>query len=271
VPKVANDDLTAKLTAKDAPAAETPTVQALDILRTVFPVISLSKADDGQLARADFFGTAFCVAPNVFMTAAHVVHAAEEHGTLGLAGPGTDVTGAAGAMGGRRVDHREIWDDRDVPVLYCNAPGTLLNRWMVHPVQVLEDLGAFGYPHAVTRSEAGEQFNVLFRAYKGYVITTRGFERLAARSRVYELSCPFPEGLSGAPVLYNKHGVLAVAGMVLGESTVEYGGVDHRVGIALMADEIVGLHSERLRGGLAQQLDWEAAFLAPSGVPPTDR
>jgi hypothetical protein len=48
----------------------------IDIMRTVFPVVALNRDDAGQAARPDFFGTAFAVAPGVFMTAAHVVRAA---------------------------------------------------------------------------------------------------------------------------------------------------------------------------------------------------
>jgi hypothetical protein len=57
----------------------------IDILRTVFPVVALEAP--GQMARMDFFGTAFAVAPGVFMTAAHVVESASEKGELALAGP----------------------------------------------------------------------------------------------------------------------------------------------------------------------------------------
>ena len=69
---------------------------------------------------------------------------------------------------------------------------------MADRVQVLTDLSAFGYPHAVTRANDTEHFKVVYRAYKGHVITTRGFWRLPAEPAVYEISCRFPEGLSGA-------------------------------------------------------------------------
>ena len=50
------------------------TAQFIDITRTVFPVIALERGgEDGQMARADFVGTAFAVGPGVFMTAAGVV------------------------------------------------------------------------------------------------------------------------------------------------------------------------------------------------------
>src|SRR6185369_8286483 len=118
-----------------------------------------------------FFGTAFAVAQGIFMTAAHVVEAARQHGQLSLAGP----TGEPAAMGGAKVDHFEVWPERDVALLFCNAPATVLDLWLTNRVQVLTDLSAFGFPHAITKSNNHEQFDVLFRAYKGYVITSRGF------------------------------------------------------------------------------------------------
>jgi hypothetical protein len=128
-------------------------------------------------------------------------------------------------------------------------------------VQVLTDLSAFGYPHAVTRSSAGDRLDVVFRAYKGYVITTRGFERLSGGPAVYEISCPFPEGMSGAPVLLPADDRLVVAGVVLGVETVTYGGVAQNVGIAMIADEILDLVSQHLGGCLPERLDFSAATI----------
>ena len=103
------------------------------------------------------------------------------------------------------VEHVEKYPERDIALLFCNVKTpTILKTWMVRRVQVLTDLSSFGYPHAVTLSETGDpRYEVLFRAYKGYVIVTRGFERLPGLPLVYEISHPFPEGLSGAPLLLN--------------------------------------------------------------------
>ena len=62
----------------------------INVLETVFPVLAVRPDAKGQAARPDFFGTAFAVGPGVFMTAAHVVVAAEEHGAVALAGPTGD-------------------------------------------------------------------------------------------------------------------------------------------------------------------------------------
>jgi len=120
----------------------------------------------------------------------------------------------------------------------------------------------------VTHSPAGDRLNVLFRAYKGHVITSRGFERLPGEPAVYEVSCPFPEGLSGAPVLLTVKDTIAVVAVVIGTDTVTYGGVDNSVGIALMVEEIVGLVSPRLGGPIATQLNLSGAVL---GIDPSSR
>jgi hypothetical protein len=82
-------------------------------------------------------------------------------------------------MGAARVNDLETWVDRDLALLFCNAQDvTVLNHWLIERVQVLTDLSSFGYPHAVTKSAGGDRLDVVFRAYKGHVITVRGFDRL---------------------------------------------------------------------------------------------
>jgi hypothetical protein len=108
--------------------------------------------------------------------------------------------------------------------------------------------GGVSYPHAVTRENETDHFEGLFRAYKGYVITIRGFQRLPGKPAVYEISCAFPQGMSGGPVLLGDGSQIAVAGLVLGVDTVQYAGIEHNVGIAMIADEVVTIRSKRLGG-----------------------
>lgn len=226
-------------------------VKFIDIMRTVFPVAALASAD-GEMARPDYFGTAFAIRPDLFVTAAHVVKAAVEAGALSIGGP----TSATGPMGAARVAHYELFAERDIALLFMNEslPVTVLPTWLAKRVQFMTDLGSFGYPHAVTHAPGGaERLDVVFRAYRGHVITIRGFERLADNPAIYEMSCPYPEGLSGAPVMLTVNDELAVAGVVLGSSTVTYGGVDERVGVAVVADELFGLRSDALRGTLGEK------------------
>lgn len=229
----------------------------IDIIRTVFPVVSMAPESD-QAARPDFFGSAFCVAPGIFMTAAHVIREAEAVGAVAVGGPVGD-----GLLGAARAKQTETWPDRDIGLIYCGVQDIPpLNIWMIHRVQLLTDLQAFGYPHAVTWSPAGDKLHVVFRGYKGYVITTRGFERLPGSPSVYEVSSPYPVGMSGAPVLFSKDDGIAVAGVVVGTDTVTYAGVPQNVGIAMTAEEIVGLRSDILGGPIAEMLGFAGAILS---------
>ena len=237
-------------------------VPFIDITRTVFPVVALEPDQAGEMARPDFFGTAFAVGPGVFMTAAHVATEALAHGELAVGGPSSE--DGHPLIGAARVDQVETWAERDVALLFCKVGGlTELKVWLTRSVQLLTDLGSFGYPHAVTSSASGDRLNVVFRGYKGYVITTRRWERLPGEPSVYEVSCPFPQGMSGAPVLLEQDNVLAVAGMVLGVDTVEYGGVLQSVGIVITAEEICGLQSQKLAGPIATRLGFMGGALLP--------
>jgi hypothetical protein len=73
--------------------------------------------------------------------------------------------------------------------------------------------------------------------------------------------------MPNAPVLLNMGDNLAVAGVVVGVDTVEYGGVPQNVGIAMIADEIAGLSSARLGGPIAARLDFNGAQLTVGPQP----
>jgi hypothetical protein len=231
----------------------------IDIAETVFPVVATLPGSVTQLARPDFFGTAFAVGRGVYMTAEHVLAAALKHGQLALEGPSGHPTMM---LKSTKVSDWESWPDRDVALLYCDSErGTLLDTWLAIRVQLLTDLSAFGYPHAVTRTNERDHFEVVFRGYKGHVIAIRGFDRLPGKPAVYEISCPYPEGLSGAPVLLQHRGAIAVAGVVVGSQTISYGGAEHSVGIAMIADEILELPSARLRNSIGMGLGLRGAEL----------
>ena len=104
----------------------------IDVLETVFPVLAVRPDAEGQVARPDFFGTAFAVGPGVFMTAARVVVAAREYGALAIGKTGGDGQPIRSVT----VEHVEAWPDRDIARLFCNNKvPTVLDTWMVKPVQ----------------------------------------------------------------------------------------------------------------------------------------
>jgi hypothetical protein len=91
----------------------------------------------------------------------------------------------------------------------------------------------------------------------GVPISDHGYRAIGRRTVHYEVSWPFPEGMSGTPVVLDHHNNVAVAGIVPGIDTVNYGGVAQSVGIVMTAHEIVTLHSESLVGAMAAKLGFE--------------
>jgi hypothetical protein len=65
--------------------------------------------------------------------------------------------------------------------------------------------------------------------------------------------------MSAAPVLLTVRDQLAVVGVVIGVDSVMYGAMEHRVGIAMVSDEILGLRSEKLGGVIPERLEFTAA------------
>ena len=83
----------------------------IDIMKTVLPVAA-RRSGSQELTRPDFFGTAFAVAPNIFITAAHVWHAAAADGEPCIAGGKPD-----GPLGAAFVDGHELYDDLDIAII----------------------------------------------------------------------------------------------------------------------------------------------------------
>jgi hypothetical protein len=222
----------------------------IDIQQTVFPVASM-RPGKKELTRGDFWGTAFAIRNDLFLTAAHVVQNAIAEGELWLGGPTTEGT----PMGFAPIAEHELFLDLDIALLRSDRPlaVTVLNEWLASRVQLLQDLSTFGYPHATTIELEEERIDVVFRGYKGHIVTTKGFRRLPGSPAVYELSCPFPIGLSGAPVLWPKDDHLLVAGVVIGTDNISYSGVAQTPGIAVVADEIARVHSSLLGGVLGDK------------------
>jgi hypothetical protein len=134
-------------------------------------------------------------------------------------------------------------------LLFVSADATILNTWLGNRLQVLGDVQSFGYPHAfvyLPDDPRHPRIEVVFRAYKGHIITIRGFERLPTKPAIYEISTPFPPGMSGAPVVHAKDDVLVVVGVVVGNPKIHYRGFAQRVGAALVSDEVLSLRIKKL-------------------------
>src|SRR5258707_554106 len=91
-----------------------------------------------DLSRGEFHGTAFCVAPNLFMTAAHVYEAAAAAGNV-----------AVGRLGPPRqqvqlVRDAEAYPDVDLAVLYCPNLAAEILPFNFSPLNYLTDVCAIG-------------------------------------------------------------------------------------------------------------------------------
>jgi len=226
--------------------------QRINVMKTVLPV-GARKPGTQELTRPDFFGTAFAVDRDVFITAAHVIKSALEDGEPVICGGASN-----GLIGGAFIDDYELLEDIDIAIVRTKTKPdvTILANWQADRVQVLTDLITFGYPYAVTLDHLNEhRYNAVFRAFKGSVVVVRAWDRIPnASPAIYEVSTQFPVGTSGAPILWGHDGKLVVVGVVLGTQTVTYDGVATHAGIGLIADQLLRRESRLLGGMFAEKL-----------------
>jgi hypothetical protein len=204
-----------------------------------------------ELAQPVIFGTAFCLGPGIFLTAGHVARSAQ----CGDGQPALVVLGEDEPVSVRRVQKVEVIDSHDVAVLACKIPAIANLNWQAEPLRLLSDVSAFGFPYALTVEEEPPLWRLSMRAFKGYVITRRRIWKLPSQPVGYEVSCPFPKGLSGAPLLRADPGIpgLVLVGMVIASGSVE---VDGEVTAFGEAVDILALQdvSSRIIGGTFAEL-----------------
>lgn len=241
----------------------------INVFETVFAVAAVKAAGTPELSRRDFFGTAFSIGPGLFLTAEHVIAGALSAGLPTLAygaGPGQPLRALS-------VRHADRWPGSDVALLHTDpavAPAHAVVDWAAQRIQVLEDLAAFGFPHAVSR-ETPDRLDVIFRAYKGGIVTTRRITDFSDKPFVYEVGTPFPLGMSGSPALWlAPGGRLILAGMVLCDAVVQYGfdhdRVEYRSGVVIATESMVGLYSEHLGkhlGEIVHAIRWAPSLTTP--------
>jgi hypothetical protein len=192
----------------------------VDLTSLVFPVVSV-KPQSHELVLPVIYGTAFCIGPGIFLTAGHVARSAQGGGE-----PGLVVLGENEPVSVRRVLDCEVIDSHDVAVLTCKMPAIANLNWQAEPLRLLSDVGAFGFPYALSVEEEPPLWRLSMRAFKGYVVTRRRIWKLPSQPVGYAVSCPFPKGLSGAPLLRADPGIpdLVLVGMVIASGSVEING-----------------------------------------------
>ena len=190
-----------------------------------------------------FYGTAFCLAPDLFLTARHVLEAARGDGEVVV------FRLTPGNYYGVAVQDSESWPNIDLALMYC--PGLVAEILPVHFTSLgfLDDVFAMGFAFGL------EPPKFHLRAFKGYVVNRRGFTDEPDAAPVYELSFLPPPGLSGAPLLTSAQGgTIAVVGMVLQHYTVEFQDRKMELGVALDIEELLTVDSRIIGGSLAERL-----------------
>jgi trypsin-like peptidase len=178
-----------------------------NIFRTVCAVARKRATPTASNVGHDICGTAFALAPRLFMTAAHVLDGPRAEFSLC-----TKMSEGSGLKAWPVVDW-ELLTDIDVALVECELPGAAMYPWHARELDMLTDVLAMGYPFAIDEVDLFGRA----RALKGYVVCadTAGASELKGRPRIYELSFQSPRGLSGAPLLVPTVRGLEVAGVML--------------------------------------------------------
>src|SRR5205814_363143 len=135
--------------------------------------------------------TAFCLAPNLYLTAAHVYHEASAAGAAALARLTPGDTHA------NLVSDAEVFEDIDLALLQCPGLDAEVLPFTFAPLFFLTDVASFGFPFGLELAPPTSHL----RAFKGYVVTRRTLTHLRRRPPGYEVSFVPPVGLSGAPLI----------------------------------------------------------------------
>jgi hypothetical protein len=205
---------------------------------------------DGQfsLERGEFHGTAFCMTPGLFVTAAHVYQDARGAGGVALArlGPDTDI---------RPVRDAEVFPEVDLALMSCPGLEAEVMKFVFEPLPFLADVFAIGYAFGSEIStREGEPHVYHLRAFKGHVVTRRGLTRLPGVPPGYEVSFVPPPGLSGAALLIRQGEEVAAVGIVQTHHTAELAGRRMDLGLAVDSEELLTLHSRLVGGSIAEKL-----------------
>jgi hypothetical protein len=190
-----------------------------------------------------FHGTAFSLAPHLFLTAAHVLRDAQADGEVAVARL------TPGQYQGQIVRDFEIFDDIDLALLHCPNLVAEILPFHFASLLFLADVFAMGFAFGF------EPPIYHLRAFKGHVVTRRGLNILPGVPPGYELSFVPPPGLSGAPLLTSlPDGSTGVVGMVLQHQTVEFRERRMDLGLALDIQELLTLESRLVGGSIAERL-----------------
>jgi hypothetical protein len=208
-----------------------------------------------ELSYGVFHGTAFGLAPDLFLTAAHVFEAARGDGEVALARL------TPGNFHAQIAKDFEVFDDIDLALLYCPNLSAEILPFNFIPLNFLEDVFTMGFPFGF------EPPVYHLRAFKGHVVTRRRLTNLSAMPPGYELSFVPPPGLSGAPLLkVLPEGSPVVAGMLLQHHTAEYRERRMELGLALDIEELLTLESRIVGGSIGERVFGRSHLVRNTGL-----
>lgn len=204
-----------------------------------------------DISRGEFYGTAFAITGEHFLTAWHVWDAASHNGdvALGRLGPPQPLI--------QLVDDVDAYPDIDLALLHCRGLDAETLPVTFDALPWFADVAAMGFPFGMEIARTrGESHIYQLRAFKGHIVNRCGLTILNARPPGYELSFIPPPGLSGAPLIFAKApGSVEVKGIVLKHQTTELGdGRRMELGLALDLEELLTLESRILGGSVAEKI-----------------
>jgi hypothetical protein len=192
------------------------------------PVLSVEVHSDGSVRtrKPIVYGTAFPIAPGLFVTAGHVLRDANSDGepVLSVVVPGEP-------MRPFRVGMYEVFESIDLGLLVCEQLRHLppLTPDFDRPLRLLAQVSAVGFPLAMD----AEYVSLTPRAFGGFVVARRDLRLLPAQPTGYEVSFFAPQGLSGAPLISTAHGKPRCYGYMVQQATLGLGTDVTPVGIAV--------------------------------------
>lgn len=203
-----------------------------------------------DLHRGEFHGTAFCLAPELFITAAHVYEAAAGTGQVALARLGPS------AQQIRPVRDADVFPDIDLALMHCPNLTAEILPMNFEPLHWLTDVFSFGYAFGLEVAAGPGKAHVYhLRAFRGHIVTRRGLTQLKGVPPGYEVSFVPPPGLSGAALLVMQpDGVQVVTGVVLKHHVAELAERRMELGLAVDSEELLTLESRLVGGSVAERL-----------------
>lgn len=241
-------------------------------LEVAFPVVSVGQAESSYLG---LWGTAFYIGTGMFVTARHVIEAAQKTVDSGTArhlaiGQPEKASGDNQEWVFATFTDYEKHPDLDAALFHVGDAFESMHAppWTLQSRDLLSNIVTLGYPYALDPQH--KVINV--RAIKGHIIGTGKQLFPGPAFRSYELSFLAPRGLSGAPLLTDTPTPM-ICGMIIGnrshemevasshetikdnDGTVTYTKVEvMHIGIAIQQGELAFASFELIGGTIADHL-----------------